>query len=157
MPSASVSTAASVKPGARANARADSRRSCHSSSTPGSRRSFRIATPWPSVLPNATSARRRASSGSRPRRRFSSTCISMWKRNSSTIRSSAARLNSRLRSRARTPWIQLIRMLSDDVCGPMTSGGPSPSPRRTAAARSKRRGTKPMASRLRACARTLPT
>src|SRR6476469_7240888 len=84
MPSANVSTAASVKPGVLRSWRNPKRRSNAARSIPRTPRPSRIASLCCSTLPNASDARRRASLSVRPRRACLAASMSRWKRISSS-------------------------------------------------------------------------
>src|SRR6266550_2118853 len=80
-------------------------------------RPSRIASRWWSRPPNATSARRCASSGDRPSATSRSVSIAIWNRNSSSIRASDARDASNERARAESPLSKLISALQDEGDG----------------------------------------
>src|SRR6476469_3217358 len=84
MPSANVSTAASVKPGVLRSWRNPKRRSNAARSMPRTPRPSRIASLCCSTLPKASDARRRASLSARPRRACLAASMSRWKRISSS-------------------------------------------------------------------------
>src|SRR5215475_138713 len=111
MPSASVKTVSSVKPGLRLNTRAPKRASCHSVSSGRLRLTSRHSSLNRSTPPKLRSAVSRASSRLIPRLMFSSVSISRWKRSSRSISPSVRLiLNSVRRLRVRLfgiPWSPL--------------------------------------------------
>src|SRR5678816_56399 len=98
IPNASVNTAAVVNPGVLRSCRNPKRRSNAARSMPRTPRPSRIASLCCSTLPNASDARRRASSSVTPRRVCLAASMSRWKRISSSSSDSMVRRDTSARS-----------------------------------------------------------